>query len=204
MLQIINHKRYVAYQQKVEALLDLFKIYHGFHLPEERRERTTYLVAEDDKRGVYGGALLYPQKNTYHTEPLPEAAENEVESISSAFQHRRKEIWTARTCLCIGDNSSPPTLELMNLCENFYKALYQELIGFQLRKRTGLLVFIIRRADMYKTLALQNWTSLYEVKLKISSEGFLCGLIDPQINNHPSEQSDKILDFSHHRGSVAG
>jgi len=195
MFETIKPKGQYAHRQKVDALLGLLKIYHKFYLAPEIKENATFMIAEDDKRGVYGGAVVYPQKNTYpdcsrwEKDPLGE--------ITAAFQSRRKEIWTARICLCIGAGSSTSSLELIDLCESFYKNLYQEFISFKKRKRIGLLAFTLRIAETYKTDVLQKWASLYEIKLKESSDGFFHGILDLPITNRASkEQSYKVLDFS--------
>jgi len=204
MIQIIHPKGQHAHQQKIGALLDLFKIYHNFHLSSELKENATFMIAEDDQRGVYGGAVLYPQKNDYLNFKSEYKDEAYLEYIASAFQSRRKEIWTARICLCIGQqNSSTPPLELIDLCESFYKNLYQELTIFKKKKRLGLIAFTLKLADVYETDAIQKWSVVYEIKLKEKSDGFLYGILDLPLRDRSTDNDTyKVLDFSSKAGRI--
>lgn len=202
MLQIIsNPKDQQVYQEKIETLLGLLKIYHDFTLPQECREKAAFIIGEDDERGVYGGAVLYSQQNEYYPSVTYESEDSDdFRTITSAFQPRKKEIWIARICLCIGDDKSDPkmqTLELMESCENFYRTLYQVLTQFQQRKRIGLLSFILRTADLYNTHVLQDWLCLIEIKPKEGIKGFFYGILDPSLNRQiNSSENHKIIDFS--------
>lgn len=198
MLHVIGPKELGANHQKVETLLGLFKIYHKFSLPSEIKDNTTFMVGEDDKRGIYGGALLYPQPNTHL-----EQGHEPLRDIVSAFQSRSKEVWMARVCLCIGQDSSTSPLDLINLCEDFYKSLYQEFITFRKRKRFGLLGLTLRLEDTYNTDVLHHWFYLYEIKLKNPSVGFFQGILDLPLTGRPSQKPGyTVLDFSSSKRSA--
>lgn len=203
MIQIIRPKGQPAHQRQVAAFLDLLKIYHNFHLSSEIKQNATFMIAEDDKRGIYGGAVLYPQKNDYLNFKSEDKDEAYLEYIASAFQSRRKEIWMARICFCVGQDSSSPSVEILELCESFYKNLYQELTIFKKKKRAGLITFILRLADVYKTDALQKWSVVYEIKLKEKSDGFLYGILDLPLRDRSADNDTyKVLDFSSKAGRI--
>mgnify|MGYP005609366607 CR=1 FL=1 len=107
MLQIINTKAQKKKKKKVDTLLNLFKIYQGFTLSEGEKAKASYIIAEDDQRGLYGGAILYPRQNASSYMDIKKDSESQLLKVISDFQERRKEIWNARICLCIGENSSP-------------------------------------------------------------------------------------------------
>lgn len=198
MFKIIQPKEHHVYQQKIDALLGLFKIYHNFSLSSEIKGRATFIIAEDDKRSVYGGAVLYPLANESPNFLGQEKSETSLTKILSAFQTQRKEIWMTRICLCIGQDSSTSSLELIDLCESFYQSLYEELRIFKRKHKTGLIAFTLRIADTYNTLALQNWSFLYEIKLGSVSDGFFRGILDFPRKNRPAlqQKSHKVLDFA--------
>ena len=87
MLKSIDSQFYEPRKVRTDSLLSLLKIYHRFYLSFEAHDRATFLVAEDDKRGVYGGAVLYPQKISSSLDISSEdTREERLEKLFSAFQ----------------------------------------------------------------------------------------------------------------------
>ena len=58
MLNIIEPRDHSVYQEKVESLLGLLKVYQGFSLSLRAQNQATFIIAEDEARGIYGGLFF--------------------------------------------------------------------------------------------------------------------------------------------------
>lgn len=175
MFKIIGRRSHGAQKVSIDSLLDLFKVSQNFSLDPKVRAKATFIVAENDQYGIYGGAILFPHQNSY-----PNFTSKDKElfvRIFSFLQPRRKKLWMARICLCVGQDPSSPSLELIDLCESFYDTLYQEIESFRNKKKAGFIAFTMRLADLYHTDALKKWAYLCEIKLKEISDGEFHGII---------------------------
>lgn len=185
MLKTINlNKRPKNHElRQVGTLLGLFKIYQNFALSSESREKATFLIAEDDKRGVYGGAILYPQEISPSLDLLPnDTNEETLGKLFSAFQPRGKEYWRARVCLCIGHDSTAPILETVKLCQSFYAHLYKAFEAFGEKEKVEYLPFTLQTKDgrldnHIHILTYEKWPYFLEVKLSDSSHGYFHGIL---------------------------
>ncbi len=195
MFEIIKPKRQSIHQQKIDSFLSLLKVYHNFHLSEEIKTKATFIIAEDTKQGVYGGAILYPIDNTYPE--FSSQSQTPLEKISSALQSKREQIWQARICLCIPKEQIISSPELIELSESFYENLYNAFLNFKRKKRIGLLAFTLRFSDLYKKDILKPWAFLYEIKLSTSSDGFFYGILDiPLKKSSSTQETVTVLDFT--------
>ena len=112
MLKIIGPKGHRFHQSSIEAFLDLLNVYQDFELSRRDEKRLLFLSAEDNGHGVYGGAVLYPQK----VWGLPEedvSHDRYEDTFCGAFATFRpliQEFWIARICFCLEANFSPEAL----------------------------------------------------------------------------------------------
>lgn len=160
MLKEITSKNYEFHKSNVDPLLDFLKIYQSFRLSSEERDKATFLIAEDDQRGVYGGAVLYPQKISPSLALSPsDTREKSLRKMFSAFQPEGQEYWTARICLCAAWETSTPILEIEKLLECFYQNLYQSFAQFGKKKGIEYLTLTHRTIDPHidNILNIVNW-----------------------------------------------
>ena len=194
MLKSIDSQFYEPRKVRTDSLLSLLKIYHRFYLSFEAHDRATFLVAEDDKRGVYGGAVLYPQKISSSLDISSEdTREERLEKLFSAFQPKGQEYWKARLCLCIGHDTTTPLFEQIHLCQNFFGNLYYAFTVFGARKEIDYLAITLRLADTrvdnsLNILAYKNWP-LLEVKPSGEPDGYFHGILS--LKGNPFEQRKK-------------
>jgi len=188
MLKIIEPQAHEFYGQKIDSLLGLLKIYQNFYLFPDAQDRATFIIAEDDKRGVYGGAILYPRMISSSLEFMPEDTQDEkLEKLFSDFQPKVKEYWTARICLCIGHDTSTPLLETVKLYQRFYHNLYKAFCYFGEKERIEYLTFTLRAIDTHvdntlHILTYQTWPYLIEVRPE-NPDGFFYGILSLKGNS---------------------
>ena len=183
----------------INPFVDLLKVYQGFSLPLELKKRSTFLVAHDHKRGVYGGVVIYPEKVTSFLSLDPDESHEEgLQKIFGAF-HRRKEFyWRARICLSLDVSESSPFIETIILCQTFYRRVYEALVAFGVQKNIDLLPLTLRKADArlnhsLKIMTYESWPFLMEVKLgesfdhrsSLSSQELFHGLLSLHRNSCP-------------------
>jgi hypothetical protein len=136
MLKIISPKGQKTHQSTIEAFLDLLKVYQNFELSHTRRKKATFLIAEDKEHGVYGGAVLYPQKVWEDGEEiLQDSYEDTFCGAFATYHPQIEDFWIAKICFCLEANFSPNALNGMELCENFYQELHHALRVFGQNKR---------------------------------------------------------------------
>jgi hypothetical protein len=178
MLKIINPNLHEDHGRRINSLLDLLKIYHNFYLSPEIQEKATFIIAEDETRGVYGGAVLYPQKISSSLElAASDTDEETLGKMFSAFQPKGRVYWIARICLCIGGEKGSSVFDRLDLCLSFYKNLYKALTDFGIAEDIEYLSFTLYVSNTIMVLPYEEWPYLLEVKLTEDTDGFLHGIL---------------------------
>ncbi len=179
MLKITTPQDPDVPQHLIDSFLDFLKIYQNFSLPPEVQENAFFIIAANDRDGVYGGAVLYPQ-------PLAPtfdltANESEEESLNkmfSAFQFKGKEYWRARVGLYIGEISCRASLsKALELCDYFYQDLYDAFKAFGSRESIDYLPFTIHMADVLLSLPHKEWPYFLEVTVDDHSPNYFHGIL---------------------------
>lgn len=156
MLNVIEPTNHNLHNNSIDSLLTLFKIYQDFELSLKDQDKATFIIAEDVTRGVYGGAVFFPQKIKELDEPLY--------NLLSIQENRT--VWCARLCLCIEQANGFLSLDLLELCENFYRELYKILGVLGDGKSTNCLPMKLCSKDYRNTLIYGNWAYFTELKLE--------------------------------------
>lgn len=180
MYKIIEPRAHGLHSERINSLLGLLKIYQNFYIDPEAQDRATFVIAEDDKRGVYGGAVLYPHPVSSFFELSSEETDQSIldKMFSSLHlkgvhlkdaQPKVKEYWTARICLCLGYDRTTPLRETAELYRCFYHKLYKAFCYFREKENLEYLSFTLRASDTHvnnnlRLLTYQTWPSLLDVK----------------------------------------
>ncbi len=198
MFKIIQPRKHHYERATIGALSDLLKIYHDFSLFPQEEKKATFMVTQDEKRGIYGGALLKSEKvsSTLDFEPN-DTDETLLKKMFSAFQPKAKEYWRARVCLCIGEEPNMSIHELKELYENFYQALYREFIKFGEKKNIEYLTFTLKTSVHLHGLVYKNWPYLLRVTVSDPSDKFLHGILSLKGNKFKPRRTRKPSLVSH-------
>lgn len=151
MLNIIEPKHHSLYQEKVDSLLGLLKVYQDFSLPLGEPNKAIFIIAEDEMRGIYGGAVLYRQI----VKKLPELISKEL----LHFLPEDEKVWCSCLCFC-PDEKEKIAIEDIDLCENFYSELYEVLGELGKKKNTNCLPIALSLKDYHHSLVHGNWSYL--------------------------------------------
>ncbi len=204
MLKVIEPQIHEFHGPLIDSLLGLLKIYQGFYLSPEQQDKATFLIAEDDKRGVYGGAVLYTQKISPSLDLAANDTRDEVlGKMFSAFQPKVKTYWTARVCLCIGQEPSTPYLETIELYENLYKAFTE----FGEQKGVEYLTFTFQATggcadNTLSALLYKNWPYLLEARPSEYPDGYVHGILSLKGNKFKARRNPRSPLASHSSASV--
>ncbi|MBX9620682.1 MAG: hypothetical protein K2X28_01390 [Alphaproteobacteria bacterium] len=192
MLNIIEPRDHHLHTSKISSLLNFLKIYQKFSLLPEEKEAATFIIAENEKFGVYGGAVVYLQdvKRLYHklAAPLLE------------FLPKKEQIWCVRLCFNADQNDRVLILETLALCEDFYVNLYKILCALGQKKRTPYFALTLRTQDHQNTLNYGRWSYLLGISPYDSSDYHFHGLL---ALSSKKEGKDKISGTKFFREDVS-
>ncbi|MBY0291725.1 MAG: hypothetical protein K2W92_00320 [Alphaproteobacteria bacterium] len=183
MLKIIEQKDHCFHTLRIESLLDLFRIYHNFELSSEEKGRTTFIIAEDERNGVYGGALLYKKKvgDLY----------DKIKNIVSTFHPNGRKVWVATLCFSLNQNVSLSTFDELDLCEAFYQSLLKKFIKFGRKKKAKFFILSLSPLAYVKEKVYGDWPYLLEIHHKEATDGLFHGILGLSSNKRkicrPSE-----------------
>lgn len=177
MLKIISPKGHKYHQSSIDAFLDLLAIYQNFNLSDERRKKSTFLIAEDQKHGVYGGALLYPQKvNDPRENESLEGYEDTFHGSFVCFQPQVKEFWIARICYCLEVNFASPADD-QNHCKKFYEELYEAFLQFGEPKDLEFLAFSLCAFESIEPPLHESWPYNMPIRNSEDTSGLFHGIL---------------------------
>lgn len=203
MFKVIEPQIHKFHGPLIDSLLGLLKIFQGFYLSPEQQDKATFLIAEDDKRGVYGGAVLYTQKISPSLDfAANDTREETLRKMFSAFQPKVKTYWTARICLCIGQEPSTPHLGTIELYENFYKNLYKSFTEFGEQKGLEHLTFTFQATgsctdNTLNALLYKNWPYFLEARPSESPDGYIHGILSLKGNKFKARRNPRSFLSSH-------
>ena len=173
MMKIIKSKDYNLNQPKIEALLDLFRVYQNVELSSEEKRTATFMIAEDKERGIYGGAFLIQK-------PV-EKLDEKITNILHVFSSHKRKVWTANLCFCVDGNEPFSDLENLDLCESFYNGLLKKLIKFGKQEKTKFLVLTLRPTDLFRSKTYGHWPYLLEIEPKDALDSLFHGLLSLKV-----------------------
>lgn len=168
VLKIIEPKSHNMYRATIDSFLDLLKQHHDLIFSPEIRDRSIFLIASAENFSpsgsksegeIYGGAILYPQKIPSVLD-LADTDTNEemVIKLTSFFQPKGEEYWTARICLCLEmDTSAAAILETQDISHRFYKELYQAFNKFGKAEGIDYLAYSLRVFETYNVKTFERW-----------------------------------------------
>jgi hypothetical protein len=169
MLNIIKPDDHFLYEEDIDSFLRLLKIYQSFSLDTEEKENATFIIGSDDKRGVYGGAVLYRQN--------VDELYNSIGKIVSNFQPGRQEVLVARIGFYIEHDESMFSIETLDLRESFYKNLLKIFMELGWKNHMDLLVLKLCPPEFYQTKRYGYWPYIIEISKSDSSDGLFHGIL---------------------------
>jgi hypothetical protein len=174
MFNIIEPKDHQSNQVLINSFLGLLKVYQSFSLPSEVKEEATFIIASDNKRGVYGGAVLYQQQVS--------ELYNNIGKIITKLQPDKQMISAARLGFYAEPDAFSYSFEAIDLRKSFYKNLLKQFVEFGEKKNVDFLALTLCSADVCNTKHYGYWPYIVEIKASDSSDDLFHGIVslDPQ------------------------
>ena len=179
MLKIIRPEDYIFYEDRIETLLNLLSVGQHFDLPIEKHSKSHFIIAENEEKDVYGGAVIYPQKIPFPLELIEtDTHEERAIKLTSAFQVKGDDYWRARICLCLElGRSVAAILETQDMCHRFYKALYLAFKQFGEEQSTDYLAYTLWLPETYSMKTYEYWPYRLDVTIEDPDHDFNHGLL---------------------------
>ncbi len=197
MLKIIEPQFHKDHKHKIDSLLDLLKIYQNFYLPPKAQEKATFMIAEDEVRGVYGGAVIYSRKISSPFAPtINDTREEALGKLFSAFQPKVKVYSMANICICAGKEDEPSFLDSHDLHQNLYKNFYKAFTDFGIAKEVEHISFTLYVSDTSMALPYKEWPYLLEARFTEENDGFLHGILSLKGNKFRLRKQRKFSNGS--------
>ncbi|EKE09525.1 MAG: hypothetical protein ACD_16C00144G0002 [uncultured bacterium] len=169
MLTLINPQEQRDSKQKIETLLNLFKIYQRVDLPITVQKKATFVMAENEEYGVYGGAIIYSKKVKLLYE--------KVANILLKFTPELEEVWCLKLCFSIKPKEGYLTLDILDLYETFYQNLHKLLNDWGQRNQIKFLVLSLGYKEYCDTKIYGRWPYLLEISPMEASDHQFHGLL---------------------------
>lgn len=127
----------------------------------------SFILTQDKKREIYGGALLYKKKLNF----LPSKISKELKS----FSFPEGNIWACTLCFHLKNNNFPSEFEVY--FKDLYKNLYEELSQFGAKEKTSILYMILQPAEYLCSEVLGLWPYRLEIRPMESSDRLFHGVL---------------------------
>lgn len=169
MMKIIKPKDQKFHQATIGSFLDLLNVYHNRALSEEEQAKTIFMIAEDERRGVYGGAMLSQQK--------VESLQDKIANIIASIDVNHRDVWVANLCFHPVQNEPFSPIEQAELCHNFYNDLLKKFHEFGNHEKISFLVLSLQPMDFFKSKTYGQWPYLLEISPKDSLDSLFHGIL---------------------------
>ena len=146
------------------------RTYAAPQLSEHERNLSTFILTEDEEKGVCGGALLLKKKSN----DFP----RELMGTLSSFVTQPEYIWKCHIFISFEKNGYLyKTNEVDSFSQVFYQNLYDRLIEFGRREGVGFLCVSLSSGEYLCTEEVVLWPYIFELKPRNSSDGFFYGIL---------------------------
>ena len=152
---------------RVQSLLKLLKKTQRLELSLEEKRLATFLIAESDKRDVYGGVVLLKQR-----------VRNRKKKSGSHYAFKGEKIWTCCSVLHL-DKKDPIYMngQQRAFFREFYGELYEMLSDFGHKMGTPFVWMTLAPEEGLCLEALGNFPFMVKIKPHDAVDGLFHGLL---------------------------
>jgi len=140
-------------------------------------KKATFILTQDEAKGVYGGALLLKERM--------DIVRRNLGKDMAYFIPKTGEVWTCTVCIRATINDY--VLQYDSLYASFYRQLYEKLTEFGMKEKTTYLWMILLPVEYLSTEHLGFWPYVFQVRPQESLDGLFHGILSLTIN--PSKLS---------------
>lgn len=170
MFTVIHPKYHCFCTSPINHFMELIKSRVPLGVSKNDQNKATFVLLEDEEKGVCGGALLLKKR----LNDFP----HELTNTLIEFVSPKEAIWKCMVFLSF-EKDSPlcATNEQDHFCQIFYRNLYNNLVEFGKREKTGFLCVSLDSQEFICTEGLTLWPYIFELKPQHSSDGLFHGIL---------------------------
>lgn len=168
---IIESQEELFNDQLIKLIEKEINFFQGMNLPLKDRHKTTFIIAEGWKSGIIGGACLLKKR-------LKDIQEDVAELITTLAIYEGY-VWECSS-IYLGMPSHlpvPGTFESLTFSRNFYRGLYEGLVEFGERNKTGFMIMKLTSEIYMASKEFGLWPYVVELKPHYSQDGLFHGIL---------------------------
>ena len=168
MFKLIEPKHHRSYKLLIDPLLGELEKNPALSCSFQDYRNATFIIAQDDKKGIYGGALLLKKRVS--------SLYREVGENMFPFTPQNEEVWSCTVCIQV--ESKDRSLSYESFCKIFYRDLYEKLFEFGVKKKIDFFWMALAPVEYLSTKLLGFWPS-YEIQVRPeeSQDGLFHGIL---------------------------
>ena len=165
MFTVIEPKRHHHHKPLINLFLDPIKNNRELNKAFSKVKQSTFIVMQDEDKGIYGGGILLKNKISSLHRLLSKLV---LSSVTG-------EVWTCSAYLHL-DNENL-FLDFEDFCTSFYKNLYKEIKQFGAKEVVNYLYVKLIPGEYFCTEVLGSWPYVFEIKPHESNDGLFHGVL---------------------------
>lgn len=170
MLTLIEPKDHCFSKSRIDIFTELMKKYYHIDLSISVQNNSTFIIAEDQESGVYGGAQLHEKR----VRSLPDKIRERIE----CFLPQDEMVWNCTVFLHLENEDTLSSIDDFEpFCWTFYRKLYDKLVEFGAKMGTGFLCMTLDPGEYLCTEDMGLWPYVLEVKTQESSDRLYHGIL---------------------------
>lgn len=167
MFKFVEPKFHCFNRFLIKPILQKIKEHNILNDVFQDYKEATFILAEDDINGIYGGAFLLKKKLSF--------LHKKFGKTMSSLASRKGEVWICTICIEMKDKSLFSNFE--TYFKAFYKELYEKLFEFGIRKDIGYLCLVLDPGEHIYTEVIGIWPYVSEVQSQASFDGLFQGVL---------------------------
>ncbi|MBY0501228.1 MAG: hypothetical protein K2P93_04415 [Alphaproteobacteria bacterium] len=168
---IIESQEELFKNQSIKLIEKEINFLQGMDLPLKDRNKTTFIIAEGWERGIVGGACILKKK-------LNDIQEDVAELITTLTIYESY-VWECSSVYLGGPSQVPipGTYESLTFLRNFYRGLYEGLVEFGNKNKTGFMIMKLTSEIYIASKEFGLWPYVVELKPHHSQDGLFHGIL---------------------------
>lgn len=171
MFKLVEPKSHCFNRFLIKPILQKIKEHKVLNNVFRDYKEATFLLAEDEINGIYGGAFLLKKTLSF--------LHKKLEKTMFPLASHKGEVWICTICIQMEDKSLFSNFEAY--FKAFYRELYEKLFEFGIREDTSYLCMVLDPREHICTEVIGFWPYVFEVQSQEPFDGLFQGVLSLNI-----------------------